>query len=467
MLRDANGTMHSVGGGQTGRSTARRAEGSAEVGSSDRGDVNERGRIGRRQALGGILRVTAAAAVASSPVLTGCGLVGPERAQGTGALTLLSGPNALRLASALTSAYGTRGTASDIVVQVAEPSLVSVLQGTTRNAPAPSYDMVMVRPSVRTLTALPSLLTNLAVPLKGIPEHSQITPALWSYATANARLLFAPMMGDPLTVFYNGDALERSGINAPVLQWSLEEFVANCQQLANRLGPAIVPIADVINTFNPELFTAFVVGFGGQVLSANSQTALFASSQALAGIQALVSLHAFEPPSASPSAITLFTSGKAVLYFGHLSEIATLTTMIGDLFAWNAAPLPTFPVAGAVVPMQSSGIGIGTWSDRTRAALDFLEYTVSPAGQQVIAGIGPEVPALPAAAASWRPPSGQLRTASFLPPASAQIAVPWALDQLPQVAAALQAVVAGTSLTDAFQAAATEANNTLLRLGIP
>ncbi len=439
----------------------------AEAGATDRGDVGEFERFGRRRTLGGILRVTAAAALASSPVITGCGIVGPERAQGTGALTLLSGPNALRIASALTAAYGSHGQANNIVVQVAEPSLSSILQGTTRNVPSPSYDMVMVTPSVRPLGTLPTLFTNLANPLKGIPGHSQISPALWSNASAEGRLLFAPMMGDPLVVFYNGDALERSGINAPVLEWSLQDFEATCQQVANRLGPDIVPISDVTNSFNPELFTAFVVGFGGQVLSANSQTALFAGSQALDGIQALVSLHAFEPLRSSPSGITLFTSGKAVLYFGHLSDVANLATMIGDLFAWNAAPLPTFPVAGAVVPMQSSGIGIGVWTNRAGTALDFLEYTVSPSGQQVIASVGPGVPALPAVAATWHPPSRHLLTASFLPPASAQITVPWALDQLPQVAAALRAVVAGTSVADAFQAAATEANNTLLRLGIP
>lgn len=319
-------------------------------------------------------------------------------------------------------------------------------------------DALYTTAAVRTLPGISTLSHNLSPALHAAGLAAGVYPSLLAFWTSQGRLLAAPLFRDPLVVYYNVDAFSRAGLAAPTGDWTLAGFMEVCRRLTAHRTPTLAhALAAAVEPFDPELFAAFVVGFGGDLapfastIPGLAATAL-TSERAIAGIRALLALHPFEPASPSPAPRDLFANGDAAIYFGHQRDLGYLATAIGDLFAWNLAPLPRFPVRPAV-PVSAPGLMVVTqhadaWTGAT--ALGLLALT--PAAQQAMATTGAGVPALQALATSptWRAAMPAVNLNVFVANPAADIVVPPAVSRLAAIRFALRASLRGVPPSLAF-----------------
>ena len=408
------------------------------------------------------LRLAAGAGL--SAALAGCGLVPSTRgARSAAPLTLLADATFVPAAQALVQAYAAEaGAAGAPLVEVASPSLPGAVQQILAGSSQAAPDLLWVTPAVRDLPEAPSLMLSLSPALGQTSIAAGLYPACLAYGASGLRQLALPVFRDPLVTFYNGDALARAGLNPPVADWTLEACTMLCQALHAQPHGLLAPLANATNHFDLELFCAFVVGFGGQLLQPGrvGYTPHFASAAGAEGCGALAAWHAYEPPSPAGDPRSLFAAGQVALYFGHHRDVAPLAAQIGGLFAWDVAPLPRFP-ARAAQPVTADGLAAATTIPQRRAAAITLAlFAGTAAAQGAISRTGVGVPAQVSlgSAASWRSGGPQIHDEVFVEGSAADVVVDLPLLLVaPVIRSALQAIVAGSPAYTTLLEAATYA----------
>jgi len=417
----------------------------------------------------GLLRVAAGGAGATlagvlGAGLAGCGLVTPARGgRGGTQLILLADLAFVSAAQALAAAFAaSASTAPQVIVQVALPSLSVQVEAMLGGDLAVQPDLFFTTPSVRDTLQADTLMLNLGPALNQTGLASTLYPMCLEYGLAGARQLVLPVFRDPLVVFYNSDAFARAGVDPPGADWDLDRFNALCGQLQDQAHGLTAPLANATRIFDLELFCAFVLGYGGEMLKV-SQTGyapLFASGEAAAGCGALASLRQFEPAGLPAGKVPrdLFAGGQAALYFGHHSDVAPLAAQISDLFAWDVAPLPAFPLRRAQ-PLVADGVSAVTVAPERRSqAIALALFACTTPAQLAMAGSGAGVPALQALATSpaWQASGPSLDNSVFVSHTDADFVVQAPLYVIaPALQAALQDTVSGYAAYDALVDAAT------------
>jgi ABC-type glycerol-3-phosphate transport system substrate-binding protein len=417
-----------------------------------------------------LLRAGLGAAAAALWASAGCGLEAPARSRGDAPLTLLADAAFAPAAQALANAFAaSAGGGPRPIVEVAEPDLPTVIQAMLAGDASVQADVVLATPAVRDTVSASSLMLNVAPALQDTQIAAGLYPALLQYGASGARQLLMPAFRDPMVVFYNSDAFARAGVDPPAPDWTLDKLVLLCQQLRQKAPWLAAPLANATNFFDLELVSAFVVGFGGQMLRAaqTGYTPTFSTPAGIYGFQSLAKLHPFEP--AHPAAVQpvdLFAEGEVALHFGHHRDVAPLAARIGDLFAWDVAPLPAFAIRRAQ-PVAADGLAaVTTAPDRRAAAITLALFAGTPAAQLALARTGLGVPALRALASSnlWRAAGPQLDNEVFVANTDADFVVARPLYAQP-IAQALQTaladIVRGYAAYDALQAASTYSEYTL------
>lgn len=420
-------------------------------------------------------------AVCAGPgaLMGGCGGVSPAHGPGALTLTLLGqalasgspGPDLMPVAAALADAYNA---ASDVGArlrtQAADPSLDAYMQSLLLGTPPLAADLMLTTPAVRNLYSAPSMMISLDSALQKTGLDNGLYPMVLRYCAPGGRQRMIPIFRDPLVVFYNVDAFSGAGVDPPGPDWTSDRFLWLCDQLLARPRGPVVPLSNAVNTFDIELFCAFVAGYGGEMLAANANPNIpgyvprFAAPQAIEGIDALLRLHPYEPlrPQAPP--VSLFARGDAAMFFGHHRDVAFLQTQIGDLFAWGVAPLPRFPQR-ATQPVTAEGIAAVTKDPANReAAVAVALFAATGDGQLAAARTALGVPALKALASSpvWRQMAPHLDNDVFVANPQADIIVEPVLYYIqPQLQDALRAALAGSPVATIFKEASTAVEYTL------
>lgn len=411
----------------------------------------------RRALLGASIAAVAAA-------LAACGRPGlPLAAPPDPVLRVASDSDWVRAARVLAGLYRHEGRQAEVTTVAAGiGALVRNLLAGTAATPA---DVLLVTPVIRRIWQATSLMLDLGPALADTDLDATIYPSLLADGSFQGRQLVMPIFRDPLVIFYNADALARAGNNAPAPTWGYPDLMELCGRLA---AEGTHPILQSESVSTSELLAAFVIGFGGQVLAAGPSggtgyVPMFTQPAALAGISALVTLLGFVPPPTNNSALETFAQGGAAMLFGHHQDVANLSAAIGSLFAWNVAPLPTFP-RRAAQPVQAQGLAAVTTSPERRPdAIAFTLFGATAQGQDALARAGLGVPASSNLAASplWRASAPLLDNDVFVSNTAADIVVPEPLYFLPQLDLAIRASLRGVPVDEAFGAAATASEFTL------
>jgi len=297
----------------------------------------------------------------------------------------------LAIAEALAAAFAAEAPSVRVEVWAARPSVLRVAEGLLAGAPPPAA-VLLAPPRVRDLPGVEALAHNLTPVMRRAGVGRDAYPSLLAYETVAGRLLAAPFARDVRVAYYNLDAFARAGLGPPGA-WDWPTFLRVTEALARR-RVVPYPLAAASRAFDPELFAAFVVGFGGSLEPWTGAAAPRIPSPAAAqGVRALLSLRAWEPPRPVPSPRRLFARGLAAIYFGHQADLPALAEEVGDAFAWDAAPLPRWPARPAV-PVRAPGFAVVAGPTATPAAVAFALFGLTRAGQRALEGLGAVVPAL-------------------------------------------------------------------------
>ncbi len=414
--------------------------------------------VTRRALLGATLAAAATALLA-------CGRAGTGASSPRGpTLALATGPDWTRAAEVVVSRYTAEGgRARETVVPARMPALIAAMLAGTPTTPP---DVILVTPAVRSIWQATSLMHDLGPTLANTRLDATIYPSVLADGSFQGRQLVMPLFRDPLVVFYNADALARAGHNPPAPTWPLADLMDLCARLAANGTHPLLRSASVTNA---ELLTAFIIGFGGEVLApgpagGTGYVPAFTSARALAGLSALATLLKYVPPQGINSSLQTFAQGGAALFFGHYRDVAALESAIGSLFAWNVVSLPAFPARGAQ-PVQAEGLAAVSADPQLRtAAITLTLFGATSAGQTALARAGLGVPATPALAQSplWRARTPLLDNDVFVANTADDVIVPRPLYFLdPQLDLALTASMRGVAVAEAFGAAATASEFTL------
>ncbi len=426
------------------------------------GRDTQAGGLGRRQFL-------QAALAGAGLWATGCGLVTPARGgRGVGPLSLLAdttmAPALQAVAEAFTASPGARARP---LVQIAEPSLADAYQAMLTGTTQVGADVSAVTPSVLHQNRYaPTLMVNVGPALKQTGLEAGIYPQLLAYGRSGGLQVILPLFRDPLVVFFNSDAFSRAGVDPPAVDWTFAKFQLYCQQLKQKAVGLVAPVANLTTIWDVEILTAFIEGFGGQTVVANTGApgyrAAFAEPAAVEGVDALVALHPYEPAAPSAQPVDLFAQGAAAMYFGHHRDVGYLINNIGEKFAWDVAPLPRFPLR-RVQPVQADGVAaLAGDPDRRAAAVALALFVCTPDAQRAAARTGLGVPALTALADSplWR--QNHINNDVFVANTDADVIVPEPLYYLTPLELAIGAIVRGAvPAYDALAQAQQSANWTL------
>ncbi len=413
--------------------------------------------------------------------LGGCGLLrqgngGPSTTTLTlvgesGNPLLSDAPDLMPVGRALAAGYNSAaGAAARIVARVSGTGLTAYMQGLLRGSPPFPSDLMFTTPGVRDLRDASAMMLDLTAALQETGLAAGIYPMVLAYCAPGGQQRMIPIFRDPLVVYYNADAFSRAGADPPAPDWTAAALLQLCGQLLTHFRGTVVPLANVVNVFDLEVLSAFVQGYGGEMLTrsagpgAHGYVPRFAEPAAIQGIDALLRLHAFEAARPSVSPLALFARGTAAMYFGHHRDIAPLHAQIAGLFSWGVAPLPRFP-ARAVQPVRADGIAAVTRNPKhMQAAIAVALYGATPAGQLEAARTGVGVPALRALAQSpvWRQGAPYLDNDVFVAQPEADIIVHPALEYVaPQLETAVRAVLAGAPVVTTFREASTAVEFTL------
>ncbi len=412
--------------------------------------------------------LAAALAIAGGMVAAACGRVGAGARPSTVDLILMTDSQLLQAAQMICQTLdGVHNSGVTVEAGVVQQGVGSLLQNML--AGQGTADVVLVTSRVRQIWNANSLMVNVGPALSSSGISARLYPALladWSFA---GRQLVVPIFRDPLVVFYNADAVAQAGVDPPAREWTLGQLVTLCTRLS---AVGNQPLANATDTADLELFLelfcAFVLGFGGQLLTPNSgggggYVPAFADPQALDGIRALLSLHAYEPATPPSSAVEAFGRGEFALLFGHHSDLSTLQAVVGQSFAWNVAPMPTFPKRRAQ-PVRADGLTAVTRDpDRRSAAITVALFGATSQCQTALARLALGVPADTSLAASplWRAGAQWLNNDVFVAHPEADVVVPQPLFFLSELGEAMTAALRGAPADQAFQTAATAAQYTL------
>ncbi len=220
---------------------------------------------------------------------------------------------------------------------------------------------------------------------------NDVYPGMLGIAKYNGKLYAVPRDYNHVVTYYNQDAFTKAGLSAPSMNWTYADFLAACEALVSKGG---VKYALNLNVWWAT-YVPFVRGFGGHMFSSDGKSVAFTSPQALAGLQALTDLVAkgYAVNPANPPTNDPFTTGDAAMSWTVRPADSSYQSAIGSKFTWNVTRFPKMP-QNPVIGGGMSGYAVSAQSQNAQWAARFLEYIISPAGQQIFEATGNSVPVL-------------------------------------------------------------------------
>ena len=199
-----------------------------------------------------------------------------------------------------------------------------------------------------------------------------------------------------IVLYYNKDMFAAAGIATPTADWTWDDLRVAAKALTlDKDGDGMTDQwGFTSDLYGPEAFLAPVTrSYGGDLVDMASRTTVIGTPEAQAGLQFVndvfvtdrsmpndqqVESYGWDPFLAGVSAMTLS---------GHWSipDYSSLT------FAWDIAPIPSGP-KGRVTTVNSAGFVVAKDTKAPDAAVAFVKFATSEAGQTLAAKIGLAVP---------------------------------------------------------------------------
>ncbi len=249
----------------------------------------------------------------------------------------------------------------------------------------------------------------------------------WSTAppsfTYKGRVLGVPMFGGNVLIYYNRKMFRELGVPYPSDDWTFDDFLATARALSQDTNGDGKQDTFGINLPHWIYMLPFTWGFGADYLSPDKTQWTFTGPEALAATEFYKGLRwnkdergfavapsAQDAPNPELEGAMFMTGRLGMTVGGPWSGLAHITAGV-DM---DVAPVPIGPVGERFSRVTWDGLCMFDRSKHKAEAWRFLLFCVSEEGQAIAARSGRAVPALMAAADSFRKPDNGWSEEKFI-----------------------------------------------------
>ena len=229
--------------------------------------------------------------------------------------------------------------------------------------------------------AVVALDDTIADPKIGLSKESlaDIFPSILAnnrYPAYGNKFYTFPFTKSILMLYYNADLLKQAGFDKPPATWA--EFRAQCLAV-KKLGKKGYALSVDASTID-----AFVMSFGGKILSDDRTRALFDRPAGVASLTLIADLvksgAAYQIDRESYGDRKDFSSGRCAFMIRSSTTRPFIDRDIKDKFNWDMAVIPHAKGVEPVTVLFGANIAVmKTTPERQRAAWQFVKYFCSTA----------------------------------------------------------------------------------------
>lgn len=197
-------------------------------------------------------------------------------------------------------------------------------------------------------------------------------------------LYMIPSSYDVVTLYYNKTLFEKAGAPLPTPDSTWDDIINSCKMIKEKTNAWCVPYSSLKwwATYVP-----WIVGYGGDVLSADGKTAMFSTPETLAGLQAFTDMWTKDgigEPSDFDVGADCFQQGECALNLTIPGPMASLRALNPQPFDWDVEVIPSLP-KGKVTGMGTYGFTVTADAKDPQLAWEFVKGLLSAQTQKAIA----------------------------------------------------------------------------------
>ncbi|MBX3085552.1 MAG: extracellular solute-binding protein [Anaerolineae bacterium] len=201
-------------------------------------------------------------------------------------------------------------------------------------------------------------------------------------------LYMIPSSYDVVTMYYNKTLFQQAGAPLPTANSTWEEIISSCKMILEKTGAYCLPAgANGGTTKWWAIYVPWIVGYGGQILSADGKTVQLDSAEALAGLEAYTDMWTKDgigQPFDFDAGGDCFMVGKCALNFTIPGPMKSVRALDPQPFEWDVEVIPSFPNGKKVTGMGTYGFSVTANAKDPQLAWDFIKGLLSPATQKAI-----------------------------------------------------------------------------------
>lgn len=183
-------------------------------------------------------------------------------------------------------------------------------------------------------------------------------------------------------LFFNRDAIEAEGLEAPTMDWTHDDLVEMAVTMTNDDRFGFLPATgDYSNTRNQTL------PYGGELLSEDGTTSLITSEESKEGLRWVYDQFYGGKVSPTPTLIQgvdggtdqMFLSGKLISFQSGGWSLA-IKDVVGDEFVWDMVLMPKGPAGSRGGHLHVDAEAVTEQSDNKQLAYEFSKYLTDKEG---------------------------------------------------------------------------------------
>jgi multiple sugar transport system substrate-binding protein len=193
-----------------------------------------------------------------------------------------------------------------------------------------------------------------------------------------------PSSYDVVTLYFNKTLFQKAGAPLPTADSTWDDIIASCKTIKEKTGAWCIPYSSLKwwATYVP-----WIVGYGGNVLSADGKTVGLSSPESLAGLQAFTDMWTKDgigEPSDFDTGTDCFLANECAVQLTIPGPMASLRALSPQPFDWDVEVIPSLP-KGKVTGMGTYGFSVTKDAKDPQLAWDFVKGLLSAKTQKAVA----------------------------------------------------------------------------------
>ena len=234
---------------------------------------------------------------------------------------------------------------------------------------------------------------KIAVPLDGFIKAEKnfaaqgFHQAMYDIGSQNGQVYALPFAISLPIAYYNLDLVKRAGGDPASLPVTWDGVLALAKRI-HGLGPDLNGITMAWDITGNWLWQAPVLSQGGSMLSADEKRVAFdgPAGELAIDLYARLVLEGKMPNLSQPDSRAAFAAGKTGIHITSTSDLAKVSSMVGDKFTLKTSAFPDVkPGVGRLPAGGNLGVIVAQDPKKRQAAWEVLKFWTGPIGASIVA----------------------------------------------------------------------------------